>query len=885
MLSTCDDWASCSLQGGVNVNTTLCSDGTLQCLWDNDTHPPLEWDCDMRSLRLAHEVPLFRKQTNMPLVDIHRRRGAGRDRDGNWYWIDDDESSIRCLRSGSYQSVLYWSANVPDTLTEGSVSTAGEERTFAPLPPRRQEAPRQRLRGLTVTTRNYLVVGDSTNHGLLLFDLYNGGNPTLQRWPEGVAFAPWDMAATPDGGLLILDRVHNRYWRLDCHLRLAADLRGNEEATFQPLQDGQGQQRKHRRISPHGYGLTKEDGITPLSAISIEMGPDGHVLVLETELPMDPQLAASTIYEYDGARLLHVYHLSEEQNRVEIMDPSVGEGIIELYAVVAADFAYVEDGGVAAQVPNGCNCIDTSGSAAGMRHMLYLTDIRGKQAFGFRIDSQRERLLDERAFLPLRRWGNKGIVSVDGQVYYDFRSVPGAKQHDERWVPLMIFSECHYTTLAVLYTPTNFITAGGDGEQGMGLIESSEESPAQHGSNGRSRQRGKQLIAVEKPATPPAVPGGPFDSNIGGCAWHRLLLDAQIPVGTEISIRARASDDPQLLHYTAWIDQPSLYLRSGGAELPYYDPWHDLRDPKQPQMPLPDYTGTWEILFQRITGRYLQLELTISGGGRATPAIRALRAWYPRFSYLEHYLPAIYSEDPLWSPFFERWLANFEGLYTNLEDKIEHVAELFDPRAAPAEGLEWLACWFGLVLDPQWDEQRRRLLIRHIDQLYRRRGTLYGIEIAARLYLDPVVTNSLFDPNCLGTGTVRIVEQFLTRDTGGLVYGDPGSARTSAGGTAYRFSVLVPHDLDDEQLDMVRRIVELEKPAHTDFSLGRYWDYFNVGTARLGQDTSLGESRLATQQSLGESYLGDTHLDIPYPQNLPDRIVFGRDDLGQLSAL
>jgi hypothetical protein len=97
--------------------------------------------------------------------------------------------------------------------------------------------------------------------------------------------------------------------------------------------------------------------------------------------------------------------------------------------------------------------------------------------------------------------------------------------------------------------------------------------------------------------------------------------------------------------------------------------------------------------------------------------------------------------------------------------------------------------------------------------------------------------------------------------------------------------VLVPHDLDDEQLEMVRRIVELEKPAHTDFTLGRYWDYFSTGTARLGHDTTLGESGLATQQSLGESYLGDTYLDIPYPVNLPDRIVFGRDDLGHLSAL
>ena len=192
-----------------------------------------------------------------------------------------------------------------------------------------------------------------------------------------------------------------------------------------------------------------------------------------------------------------------------------------------------------------------------------------------------------------------------------------------------------------------------------------------------------------------------------------------------------------------------------------------------------------------------------------------------------------------------------------------------------------MACWFGLVLDPLWKEDRRRLLIRHIDQLYRRRGTAYGIEIALRLYLDPVVSDSLFNPNCLGTGSVRIVEQFLTRDTGGLPYADKNNIYQRAAQSAYHFSVLVPHNLDDEQLDMVRRIIELEKPAHTDFTLGRYWDHFNAGTARLGHDTSLGESSLATQQSLGESYLGDTYLDIPYPVNLPDRIVFGRDDLGR----
>ena len=120
-------------------------------------------------------------------------------------------------------------------------------------------------------------------------------------------------------------------------------------------------------------------------------------------------------------------------------------------------------------------------------------------------------------------------------------------------------------------------------------------------------------------------------------------------------------------------------------------------------------------------------------------------------------MPALYREDPVPASFLDRWLANFEGFYTDLEDKIERAASLFDPRTAPVDTLDWLACWMGLVLDPLWAEERRRFLIRHVDQLYRLRGTVPGIEIAVRLYVDKQVDDSLFDPRCLGTVRDRIV--------------------------------------------------------------------------------------------------------------------------------
>ena len=58
-------------------------------------------------------------------------------------------------------------------------------------------------------------------------------------------------------------------------------------------------------------------------------------------------------------------------------------------------------------------------------------------------------------------------------------------------------------------------------------------------------------------------------------------------------------------------------------------------------------------------------------------------------------------------------------MFTALEEKIEHTHLILDSRTAPAADLPWLACWFGLALDPQWDETRRRFLIRHVDRFYR----------------------------------------------------------------------------------------------------------------------------------------------------------------------
>ncbi len=263
-----------------------------------------------------------------------------------------------------------------------------------------------------------------------------------------------------------------------------------------------------------------------------------------------------------------------------------------------------------------------------------------------------------------------------------------------------------------------------------------------------------------------------FDGKQPDCVWHRLMLDACIPADSSVTIWSRTANELHLLERAQWWPEPHLHQRADGSELPFV-----------PQPSAGD-AGTWELLFQRARGRYLQLKVVLRGNGRVTPRLRALRVYYPRFSYLEHYLPSLYRDDETSASFLDRFLANGEGTLTALEDKIANVQLLFDVRSAPAEALDWLADWLGIVLDPVWDERRRRLFIQHVMDFFQYRGTIQGLLIVLHLALDTCVDETIFtqllvaNPNQVKKNrrrlsSFRIVEGFRTRQLPLVVLGDP----------------------------------------------------------------------------------------------------------------
>jgi len=214
-----------------------------------------------------------------------------------------------------------------------------------------------------------------------------------------------------------------------------------------------------------------------------------------------------------------------------------------------------------------------------------------------------------------------------------------------------------------------------------------------------------------------------WDSGLSGCVWHRLVLDARRAPGGAIRVQSRCADDAALLAKLPWRDEPPLLVHPMGSELP----WRSREASACADL------QSLTALLQDARGRWLQLRLLVSGDGQQSPGLAALRVWYPRWSYLKEYLPAVYQADAASAALLDRMLALFEGEFTRWEDRIAAAQLLLDARSAPAESLVWLAQWVALAFDPSTSPQRRRLLLRYAVQGHARRGTVPGLLLAATL--------------------------------------------------------------------------------------------------------------------------------------------------------
>lgn len=290
----------------------------------------------------------------------------------------------------------------------------------------------------------------------------------------------------------------------------------------------------------------------------------------------------------------------------------------------------------------------------------------------------------------------------------------------------------------------------------------------------------RELLPLPRPVYPVSAAaelvlgagGEGLDSGMPDTCWHRIYIDGCIPAGCRLLIDAQAYDRVAVRDPARYVEQPPPLWSPLPSELPA----HPGIAPRRP-----GESGLFEVLLQgrngrvrQLRGRYLQLRLRMATDGRQTPAIHALRVYYPRFSYQEHYLPEHFrqAETPVEPPgtdpvaanaadVRERLLAAWEGVLTPLEGRVAAAESLLHPDSAPSALLPGLAESLGLRLPSWWPEDRRRRQLRQGCLVQQWRGTYPGLRLALDIATGGAVAR----------GQVVVVESFRLRRTLATILG------------------------------------------------------------------------------------------------------------------
>ncbi|EHR71168.1 phage tail protein [Burkholderiales bacterium JOSHI_001] len=256
---------------------------------------------------------------------------------------------------------------------------------------------------------------------------------------------------------------------------------------------------------------------------------------------------------------------------------------------------------------------------------------------------------------------------------------------------------------------------------------------------------------------------------------------------------------------------------------------------------------------------------------------------------------AVYRPQATPADFTARLLANFEGVLTNLEDRVAAAHLYSDPQATPDAQLDWLGAWIGIAFDPALPAARRRDWLRAAPDLARLHGTRDGLRLALDIATggavrggeivvvedfrlrrilatllgvdlgdehDPllpglhqsgnsIVGDTLFVGSNEGSELVALFADAATTDV------EDAAALEFLGRLAFRATVLVHQQVQPQDFALIKRIVQLESPAHVLVrTVPASWPLLVGVSSLVGVDTYLGPPRLPQPVQVQRSVLG-----------------------------
>ncbi len=385
----------------------------------------------------------------------------------------------------------------------------------------------------------------------------------------------------------------------------------------------------------------------------------------------------------------------------------------------------------------------------------------------------------------------------------------------------------------------------------------------------------------------------------GRYLWLRLALHGDGRVGPEIAaLRAWGSRFSYADHYLPRLYRESLFgaaaaapgievARIEAAHIAALDAGGALTDAVRARLSLAEVeTGA-------------ATEVRVEQAGAAWLLLDAGRAWRLRHESGKVVGGKVVVYQPQASPadFTARLLCNFEGLLTQFEDRVAAAHLFSSPTATPEANLEWLGAWIGVAFDPALPETRRRDWLAAAPDLARLHGTRQGLRLALDIASGGGVRG----------GEIVVIEDFRLRrmlatllgvdlvdetdpllpgltSSGNSIVGDTlflgdheraelmalyraGSPTATAGEAAsvldfyarlaHRATVLVHREVEAQDFALIRRVVEMEAPAHVEARVAAATWPLLVGVSSLiGVDTYLGPPRRPRPVQVQRSALG-----------------------------
>lgn len=380
-----------------------------------------------------------------------------------------------------------------------------------------------------------------------------------------------------------------------------------------------------------------------------------------------------------------------------------------------------------------------------------------------------------------------------------------------------------------------------------------------------------------------------FDSGVAEMHWHRVTLGLDgLGQSSQVRLRYHATDEPEPVGDVEDVDRIGRTygerLREDDVDsvskLIRLDPGHiaDVTDAwpgdarrmhedarnrfdrwwraAGQELPRPDPR---DALLSGAVGRYLWVELELTGSEFTSPRVDTFRAYFPRQSYLRH-LPAVYREDRASAAFLERFLSLFESVFVEVEEELESFTRLLDPGGAPAPYLAWLGRWLAVETDETWSEEATREFIANAPALFEARGTRPGLLDLLRIYLEVDAGSNGGDSTDagyeVGVGPYLLEHRELDR----VESEELRAAYERFLDCPRCFLVLVGPFVDAERARTVGRIVDAARPAHAVgrvvilrpvTTLGRH-AYLGLNTVLFGEEFVLGRTGLGERSTLVE---------------------------------